>query len=363
MRSMSKWVFNTMKLEGILYAENSARAFPAEVVLEGDTLHLLWQEEDAPAQSLSRPVAECQLSEPMGKTMRAFVLPDGKRVEFQSPEALRTLAEWETRTGRSSLYGRVHWLEERWAAVLLAGCLLLAALGLGYFRGVPLLADWAARKMPDSVSVTVTEKTVEILTKILRLKESKLPAERRQTLETQFLAMAAEMDPGSRRNYRLLFRSTPIPNAAALPDGLVLVTDNLVELAKDDREIYGVLAHEIVHVREMHGMRSVLQNSAIFFVWTLLSGDLSTVAGVGAAVPTALAESRYSRKFEHEADLGAAEYMVRAGWGTAPLRNILSRIDPEYRHVGGVEEIFASHPMTENRARFFEEYEKGKVDR
>jgi Zn-dependent protease with chaperone function len=344
-----------MKIAGILYAGNSARATPATAELEGDTLRLSW-EDGHDVQSM----AHCELSEPMGETVRTLVLPDGKRLEVQDPMALRALAEWEAATGRSSLYGRVHWLEQRWVAVLVAGCLLLAALGLGYFKGVPYLADRVARKLPDSVSVTVTDQALGILTKILRLKDSTLPAERRAILETQFRAMAAEMDPGSGRNYRLVFRSTPIPNAVALPDGLVLVTDKLVEMSKDDREIYGVLAHEIVHVRERHGLRSVLQNSAVFFVWTLLSGDIATVAGMGAAVPTALAESRYSRGFEQEADLGAAEYMVRAGWGTAPLRNILSRIDPEDRHLGGVEEIFSSHPMTEKRAQFFDAYEKSR---
>jgi Zn-dependent protease with chaperone function len=221
----------------------------------------------------------------MGKTTRTLLLPDGKRLEFQDSLALQALSEWESATGRASLYSRVHWLEQRWAAVLVAGCLLVAALALGYFQGVPLLAERVARKLPHSFMVTVTEQTVLVLSKVLRLKDSTLPAERRATLETQFIAMAAEMDPGSARNYRLVFRSTPIPNAVALPDGLVLVTDKLVQMARDDREIYGVLAHEIVHVREMHGMRSVLQNSAVFFVWTLLSADISTVAGVTAAVP------------------------------------------------------------------------------
>lgn len=347
-----------MKLEGTLYLENSARAFPARTELEGDTLRLVW-ENGNDAHSMSR----CVLSDPMGKTTRTLLLPDGKRLEFQDSLALQALSEWESATGRASLYSRVHWLEQRWAAVLVAGCLLVAALALGYFQGVPLLAERVARKLPHSFMVTVTEQTVLVLSKVLRLKDSTLPAERRATLETQFIAMAAEMDPGSARNYRLVFRSTPIPNAVALPDGLVLVTDKLVQMARDDREIYGVLAHEIVHVREMHGMRSVLQNSAVFFVWTLLSADISTVAGVTAAVPSALAQSRYSRRFEREADLGAAEYMVSAGWGTAPLRNLLSRIDPEELHMGGVEEIFSSHPRTGNRARFLEDYEKGKLRR
>ncbi len=76
------------------------------------------------------------------------------------------------------------------------------------------------------------------------------------------------------------------------------MTDELVEMAGNDPEILGVLAHEIVHVREQHGMRSVLQGSAVFLIWTLMTGDVSTVAGMGSALPAMLAENGYSRGFE-----------------------------------------------------------------
>ena len=38
-------------------------------------------------------------------------------------------------------------------------------------------------------------------------------------------------------------------NAFALPSGIIVMTDELVELAKSDDELISVLAHEIGHVR------------------------------------------------------------------------------------------------------------------
>lgn len=45
-------------------------------------------------------------------------------------------------------------------------------------------------------------------------------------------------------------------NAFALPDGTLVVTDELVELAGDnDDEVLAVLAHELGHIHERHGLR------------------------------------------------------------------------------------------------------------
>jgi Zn-dependent protease with chaperone function len=136
------------------------------------------------------------------------------------------------------------------------------------------------------------------------------------------------------------------------------MTDPLVKKAKADEEIYGVLAHEIVHVREQHGMRSVLQNSAVFLLWTLMTGDVSTIAGMGSALPAMMAQSGYSRGFETEADEGAADYMIQAGWGTKPLADLLQRIDPEQSHLGETGEWIATHPLTEKRVQRLQTYDK-----
>ena len=106
-------------------------------------------------------------------------------------------------------------------------------------------------------------------------------------------------------------------------------------------------------------MRSVLQNSTVFLLWTLMTGDLSAVTSVGAAVPTMLAQSGYSRRFELEADEGAADYMIKTGWGTKPLCNMLQRIDPERPMLGGATEAISTHPVTEKRIRILQDMEKG----
>ena len=47
------------------------------------------------------------------------------------------------------------------------------------------------------------------------------------------------------------------------------MTDGLVHLSKDDRELLGVLAHEAGHIARRHGVRHLLQSSAVtaFIAW------------------------------------------------------------------------------------------------
>lgn len=65
---------------------------------------------------------------------------------------------------------------------------------------------------------------------------------------------------GTGVNYRLLFRrgGRVGADAFALPSGAIIVTDELIALAKHEYEVVAVLAHEIGHVRNRHGLRHAL---------------------------------------------------------------------------------------------------------
>lgn len=345
-----------MTLQGIYYQAGTSLAAEVRVHLGDDgSLRV-----ESPQLERTEVAAECRLSEPLGRMARHFTLPDGARLEIADTASL---AEWERRVSRSSGMHLVNLLESRWRWVAAAALFLLGFMAAGYLWGLPFAAKHVALNLPDEVGSVATEQARGIFVKMLRFEDSQLPADRRAELTREFVHMAAVMDPDSGRNYRLEFFHAGFPNAFALPDGLVCMTDELVEMAGNDPEILGVLAHEIVHVREQHGMRSVLQSSAVFLIWTLMTGDVSTVAGMGSALPAMLAESGYSRGFEQEADDGAADYMIQAGHGTKPLADLLLRMDPEASPLGGAEEAISTHPLTQKRVKRLKEREERMTDK
>lgn len=342
-----------MTLQGTYYQAGSSQAVDVRVHLGDDGGLRI----EGPGLETMEVAVGCRLSEPLGRMARHFSLPGGARLEMADTAAL---AAWEKRVSRSSGMHLVHLLESRWRWVAAAVLFLLAFMAAGYLWGLPFAARHVALNLPAEVANVATAQARGIIVKMLRFEDSKLPADRREALTREFREMAAVIDPGSGYNYRLEFFDAAMPNAFALPDGLVCVTDGLVGMAANDAEIHGVLAHEIIHVREQHGMRSVLQSSAVFLIWTLMTGDVSTVAGMGSALPAMLAESGYSRGFEQEADDGAADYMIQAGYGTKPLADLLLRMDPEdgSGSLNGAEEAISTHPLTYKRVKRLREREQ-----
>ena len=83
-------------------------------------------------------------------------------------------------------------------------------------------------------------------------------------------------------------------NAFALPNGTIVVTDDLVKLAEHDDELVAVLAHEIGHVVSRHALRRVLQDSGVMLLVAGITGDIVSISSLAAALPTLLIEAKYS---------------------------------------------------------------------
>ncbi len=124
------------------------------------------------------------------------------------------------------------------------------------------------------------------------------------------------------------FRASPIigANAFALPGGIVIVTDQLMQLAEHDDEILAVLAHEIGHVKHRHVLRGLPQDSATALIIAGVTGDVSSITPLAAAAPTFLMRAPHSREHEAEADRHALQLMQQMGMAPHHFPAILNRM-------------------------------------
>lgn len=142
-------------------------------------------------------------------------------------------------------------------------------------------------------------------------------------------------------------------NAFAAPGGYIYVTRALVNTMNQDNELAFVVAHEIGHVEEEHGRKSINQAVLVNTAASLLLNDQSQLVNFGASVAWTLYAQGYSRNHEREADQVALPLMVKAGynpWGSISALRKLGGGD-----LSGPSKWLASHPSTPERIRNLEQ--------
>jgi len=279
----------------------------------------------------------------LGNLRRKLEFPDGGGFETDDNDAIDALLK-----PRDSV---LHRLEKSWRMVLVSVLFAAAAAVLFAFYGVPATAGWLARRTPASVAGFASRQTLDAVDGRL-LKPTHLAAAQQQHLQ-QLFRVTARAAPRGEGGYRLLLRDAPLigPNAFALPGGEVVVTDQLVKLARSDAELEGVIAHEMSHVDRAHGLQRVYQASLVPAAIAFITGDASQVGHIATILPGVLLQASYSREFEQQADDDAAAQLRRMGVDPAGLGDLLQRIEAKMCGKDGcLPSWLGSHPVTAARA-------------
>ena len=296
-------------------------------------------------------LAEVEIDPPLGRTRRRLRFPDGATVET---EADRFVEELSARQGKGRAMRGVHLWEKSLGRALAALAVTLVIVFAFLRFGVPFLAEKVAFALPATTEELIGRHTLEILDKVA-LHPTALSAPRREELTRRFRAMAAGDPEGAR--WRLVFRSSNEigANAFALPSGIVVITDRMVEIAENDDQLAGVLAHEIGHLARRHALRHLLQNSVTALVVATLTGDIVSAGSLAATMPTVLIDAKYSRDFEREADDAAVVSLKRKGIAVRRYAEILARLDADHYQERSdaprLGELFDDHPMMLERVQ------------
>jgi len=157
--------------------------------------------------------------------------------------------------------------------------------------------------------------------------------------------------------YHFLLLDSDEINAFAAPDGLILVTRGMVQCCGSEDELAAVLAHEIAHVVEKHGV-SAIQGSRLTTLGTTVLTETGRHAGgefaalvedfegsIGDITKTLM--NGYSRGQERDADAGAVRILRRAGYPETALITMLQRMEQRLGRTRGG--FGGSHPSAQSR--------------
>jgi Zn-dependent protease with chaperone function len=285
------------------------------------------------------PFAEVKVDERLGRAPRRLRFKSGAFCVVGDLNALDALL---ASTGHRD--GWVDRIQRRSQFVLPAIAVLVLLAVATYQWGLPWAAAQGAAYLPASVGVKLSDQALRILDGGVLL-PSKISKDRQQSLSGKFHAL--RLPEGGTATAQLLFRRSPQlgANAFTLPDGRIIVLDELVTIIEDDRQILATLAHEAGHAHGRHGLRMLLQSSAVGAFLAFYIGDISSLLAIA---PAALMQARYSRELEQQADDYGASVLALNGMSPSLLADALDKLAKS--HPGAAQPGYLStHPATAER--------------
>ena len=149
-------------------------------------------------------------------------------------------------------------------------------------------------------------------------------------------------------------------NAFALPGGPMYVHRGIIEAARTEGELAGVMAHEMSHVALRHGTAQATKATKFGFgqligaiAGAVIGGNVGEVVTQVSSFGLNTAFLRFSREYEKQADILGVQLMARSGYDPRDLGHMFETIEKQ----GGDRppQWLSDHPNPGNRVEYIDE--------
>ncbi len=332
-------------LRGRAFAPLQSGGAAAQMRVSGATVEVLG-EDGAILSACDRQVV--RFDAPIGTAPRRVTLPDGTLFETADHQGVEN-AFGETTGSKIHKIERLH---PRMVGFLLVG---IAAVWVIWRYGLDILAAAALAITPPQVVDAIDTGTLQTVDLAIA-EPTNSSAEQRAKANEVFSTLLDALDDDTRaaHDFQLEFRSMPGlgPNAVALPGGTVILTDEFMRLFPSEDIQAGVLAHEIGHVVEQHGLRQVYRSIGIAVFIALLAGDTVPIVEDIILEGNILLSLSFSRRSENEADSFGVDLAHRAGYDPAGLVMFFDWLQDE---MGDSSSWLSTHPSSAERLERLQE--------
>ncbi|HEV8703079.1 MAG TPA: M48 family metallopeptidase [Candidatus Polarisedimenticolia bacterium] len=238
-------------------------------------------------------------------------------------------------------------------AVVIGSLLAVASVAGG--------SSFAQTKIKPGFNLFSVEQDKEIGLKSAAEAERQLPILHDRQIDAFVTAVGkrlAASAPGAKYPYQFKVVNASDINAFALPGGYLYFNRGLLEAAKTEGQLAGVMAHEIAHVALRHGTnqasKAYLSQMGLGVMGGLIGKDggstAKTVNAIGGFGLNAMF-LKFSRTDEEQADIVGAQTMARAGYNPQDMVDFFELLrSTQARDPGKVEQFFSSHPAPKDRA-------------
>jgi hypothetical protein len=146
-------------------------------------------------------------------------------------------------------------------------------------------------------------------------------------------------------------------NAFALPGGPMFLNRGMIEAAKNEGEVAGVMAHEMSHVMLRHGTAQQTKATpyeigavAGQILGAIVGGTAGSIIAQGSNLGISTYFMKFSREYETQADINGSHVMARAGYDPRHMADMFKTI--EAQGGGSGPQFMSDHPNPGNRYQY-----------
>lgn len=348
------------EIKGNLYKANSSACEPVTIELSDADIVLRFADR---ADTQSIPLDRVELSSGGFDGKRIFIkdTADGTTVITDNHQLLSDLEKMhalavvhdQIKAARSSMAEMPKREGRHWLIFLL----VIAAIGIGIYLSVDAFVDMALTHIPARFETMIGDHVLKNYREQHVLEESGPEVERVRGIVDRLVRHVGATVPNAQTYpYKVYVERTDDVNAFAMPGGNVIVLTGLLDRAKNDSEVAGVLGHEIGHVVRRHTLRSTLHRVGLIACINLLFQGQGAEEAVWLSRLVNLDDLRFSRDDEADADKVGVRLAAAADYDPNGIVSFFEKVIQMRTGAGKLLdsksfEFISSHPCTPDRIK------------
>ncbi len=285
----------------------------------------------------------------------APVEDDGQRLALSHIPSIASFLTWWEGPNRI----KKQRIAKRWAVAGVALWILVA----GFYYASPVIFSAVAALIPPTWEERLGKSAHDqfITAYAILSRSTAASLEQENTAIDQVMERLSSGMDTKGYQFSVTVLDSPLVNALALPGGYIIVFSGLIKDCDGPDELAGVLAHEMAHVTERHGLSTYLQ-SVVWDILVRMTGTSETAGGKLGGLALAMMNSNYTRSAEKEADLLAVQRLITAGVNPDGLTRFFDRVNKHTASNDLTDQLFSyfsSHPPLAERSAYILEATAG----
>jgi len=230
-----------------------------------------------------------------------------------------------------------------------AGCAAFALISAAIVFITPRACHGSIDRMIDALPYSVDETIGETVVEAMDAGGSEVDDDELRAAIQTILDRLTPHTGLAEANFEFRIIDNEQVNAFALPGGYLTIYTGLIEQAESADMVAGVLAHEIAHVTQRHGLRRIAHSVGTLAGLRLVLGDTSGLLSIATELFTLASVNDYSQEQETDADEEGTRILIDAQVDPEGLISFFEHIEELQGELPAALEWLSTHPETGGR--------------